>query len=274
MTVPPSRSAADRWLLRLPARRNALMRLYCFPFAGGGVSTFSRWHSLLPDHVEVVAVQMPGRELRIGETPATSMPELVEAISRSVSTLEPELPFLFFGHCAGAMLAYECAVALQDKGLSLPLALFASSAPAPGSWDGERMTYVLNGLDPLDVYKQLGGMPSDFGDDPELADLVRDVLRADTQLYRGYSGTRRPLPLPIVAFTALSDGLVAPELTHQWEQHTANPLRTHEYAGHHFSILDRPEVLLSLVARELDAPIPQPAGSVESVLSAQAAEAV
>jgi medium-chain acyl-[acyl-carrier-protein] hydrolase len=190
--------------------------------------------------------------MRIAETPATSMPDLVEAISESVAASDSGTPSLFFGHCAGAMLAYECAVALQDKGARLPLALFASSAPAPASWNGERMTYALDGMDPLEVYQQLGGMPVDFREDPELADAIRSVLRADTLLYRGYtSSTNRPLPLPIVTFTALGDRLVPPGLAHQWQQHTTNPLRGHDYAGHHFTMLDQPAALVDLITREL-----------------------
>ena len=55
------------------------LRLFCFPYAGGGVSTFVPWASdFADDDIELVAVQPPGKGSRIRETPHSNMAALVE----------------------------------------------------------------------------------------------------------------------------------------------------------------------------------------------------
>ena len=56
--------AFGRWLVRLRERPRARLRLFCFPYAGAGASIFHRWPDALREEVDVVPVQLPGRETR------------------------------------------------------------------------------------------------------------------------------------------------------------------------------------------------------------------
>ena len=51
----------------------ARIRLFCFPYAGGGNATYRDWPQRLPDDIEVAAVQLPGREWRIQEEPVADL---------------------------------------------------------------------------------------------------------------------------------------------------------------------------------------------------------
>ena len=55
----------------------AILRLFCFPYAGGGAAAFRTWPESLPDSVALCGVQPPGRENRIGEGPIADVHELV-----------------------------------------------------------------------------------------------------------------------------------------------------------------------------------------------------
>ncbi|WP_256732064.1 thioesterase II family protein, partial [Burkholderia pseudomallei] len=59
-------AAESPWLIVHEAR-NARVRLFCFHYAGATASIFRTWPGGLPDWIEVVAVQLPGREYRLGE---------------------------------------------------------------------------------------------------------------------------------------------------------------------------------------------------------------
>src|SRR5262245_63225231 len=121
-----ARSAVtERWLAYVSPRPAASVRLFCFPYAGGGASVFRGWADCLPGAVEVCPVQMPGRETRFREPAFTRLPPLVEALAAS---LRPHLdrPFAFFGHSLGALVAFELARRLRrDRGPE-PIRLFAS----------------------------------------------------------------------------------------------------------------------------------------------------
>src|SRR2546423_15412499 len=106
--------ATDRWLPSVRPRPGAEVRLFCFPYAGGGASVFRAWADSLPSSVEVRPVQLPGRETRFREPAFTRLPPLVEALAES---LRPYLdrPFAFFGHSLGALVAFELARRLHRK---------------------------------------------------------------------------------------------------------------------------------------------------------------
>src|SRR5258708_14816652 len=65
----------DQWFPRRP-HRNGLVRLFCLPHAGGGAAIFQSWPNLLSSEIEVCAIQLPGPENRLRESPSTSFAAL------------------------------------------------------------------------------------------------------------------------------------------------------------------------------------------------------
>ena len=82
------------------------VRLFCFPYAGVGASVFRPWPAGLPDEVELCGIQLPGRTTRLAERPVASIPVLVDNIATAIMPYL-DIPFVFFGHSMGAMLAAE-----------------------------------------------------------------------------------------------------------------------------------------------------------------------
>src|SRR6478609_4610386 len=112
--------AAESLLVESPYIRrsrltHARCRLICLPHAGAGASMFNDWPGLLPPEVEVVGVQLPGRQDRIKEKPFTDVSRLVATVAHVIRPLL-DLPVAFFGHSGGALLAFELARALQRRG--------------------------------------------------------------------------------------------------------------------------------------------------------------
>src|SRR5438552_7109196 len=120
----------DSWLACLKPRPHAAVRLFCFPYAGGGASAFRCWPDALPASIEVCPVQLPGRETRFREPPYTRLAPLAEALGHA---LRPFLdrPFAFFGHSMGALVAFELTRWLRRAGGPQPAHLFVSACAAP-----------------------------------------------------------------------------------------------------------------------------------------------
>src|ERR1700723_3234280 len=87
----------SRWVISPRRNRRSSWRLFCFPYAGGGGFMFRDWCEFLPEFVDVVAVQLPGRENRILEAPFDRISLLVEELYAALQFYF-DMPFMFFGH--------------------------------------------------------------------------------------------------------------------------------------------------------------------------------
>src|SRR5262245_53852972 len=99
-------SAPSAWFVRKP-RPKARLRLFCFPYAGGGASLYRAWPDALP-HLDICAVQPPGREARLREAPFTALPALADELAEAVRPLL-DLPYAFFGYSLGGLASFEVA---------------------------------------------------------------------------------------------------------------------------------------------------------------------
>src|SRR5512147_3046207 len=106
-------TTTDTGLILLnPSSAPPRLRLFCFPYAGGGAAVFARWAELLPPEIELCRVQLPGRETRWREAPLTSLPHLTDTLAEEIHAYLDQ-PFAFFGHSLGALTSFELARQLR-----------------------------------------------------------------------------------------------------------------------------------------------------------------
>lgn len=218
-------------------------KLLCFPFAGGGSLAYRAWQPKLPN-ISVIGVRLPGRESRASEAPMRSMEELVKAL---LAALPDASASFLYGHSMGAVIAFELACGMRDRGMALPKALFVSGARAP--------RYRLDWTpppDPTDAQfeqelRRLEGVPQELWSDPEAVKLVLPVLRADAALYRQYVYTpRAPLPIPIFVYGGKDDPNVHAEHLDAWASHTNAGVHVRHFEGGHFFIRTNQDFLNAL----------------------------
>src|SRR5690606_30530844 len=138
----PATNVPPRWVSRPAPRDGARLRLFCFPSAGGGASQYRLWAQSLPMDVELCPVLLPGREARMREAPARRLAPLAEALADGLSPLF-DIPFAFFGHSMGALLAFELARQLRRRGGPQPAHLFVSGRRAPQLPDPDGTLHTL-----------------------------------------------------------------------------------------------------------------------------------
>ena len=109
-----------------PPRLGAAVKLFCLPHAGAGASAYARWPAAFGASVQVHAIQLPGRENRIRETPSIDPDALAATLAGSAAG-----PYALFGHSMGARLAFEVVRRLRAAGAPLPEVLYVSGCRAP-----------------------------------------------------------------------------------------------------------------------------------------------
>ncbi len=231
-TVSPSPSA---WLHRVKASPAATLRLYAFPFAGGGASAYFPWAAHLDPRIELWAVRFPGRETRLREKPVTSF---AEALARLRMELAPLLapPYAVMGHSLGALFAYALTRDLEGSGRPRPRALILAGARPPIH---PLPTPLLAGL-PDDEFvtalrDRYNGIPPAVLANPELLALVLPTLRADIALYESYQHSAGPeIRCPVAAYGGERDPLVSAADLAEWRSLVAGPLTARTFPGDHF----------------------------------------
>lgn len=238
----------SQWLVCSRPRTTPRLRLVCFPHAGGGASAFSRWGDMLKDEIEVWAVQMPGREVRLGERPLSRMQDAVAAIVEEISRCVAP-PFALFGHSLGALTAFEVARDLRRRRLPEPCHLFASGARAPHLPDPDPPIHHLPDEEFLEqLCERYEGVPQDVLDDEELLQIVMVPLRADFEISETYRyETEPPLACSLTALGG-EDDLVRREELEGWREQTQSGFQTAMYPGGHFFVQSHQQQVLQLVA--------------------------
>ncbi|GAB4563570.1 MAG: alpha/beta fold hydrolase [Haliangiales bacterium] len=221
--------------------------MFCFPFAGGGASVFRDWGRQVPPWLEVQALVLPGRELRLRERPFTRLPALVEAIADGIRHLD-ELPFVFFGHSMGAFLCFELGRYLRRQGMRLPRALFVSAAEAPQLRQVRQKTYALGDEEFLDVLRRYNGTPRVVLESRDYMELMLPTIRADFELVQTYQHEREPpLPIDIMAFGGRDDQSVSLDALEGWREHTSGAFELRTFPGDHFFIHSQGDQVLACI---------------------------
>src|SRR5208283_1063811 len=89
-----------RWLPGQELTSPARYRLFCLPYAGGAAAIYRSWRHAAPSHIQVCALELPGRGSRLRETPYSSLEPLVKELAVSLGGALDQ-PFALFGHSMG-----------------------------------------------------------------------------------------------------------------------------------------------------------------------------
>jgi medium-chain acyl-[acyl-carrier-protein] hydrolase len=242
---------ASRWISRLRPQPQSRLRLFCFPYAGGGAPIYRSWPGELPPTVEVCAVQLPGRGPRIMETPFTRMPALVSALTDALLPLFDK-PFAFFGHSMGAWIGFELARSLQSKHAIAPQHLFVSGAGAPHVPSRELPLHALPEDEFIEALEGLNGTPKELLESEELMQLMLPILRADFAVCETYTYKNGSiLNCPITAFGGLQDRRLHRSDIKAWSAETNSVFSMKMFPGDHFFLHTSATLLLPLLTAEL-----------------------
>jgi medium-chain acyl-[acyl-carrier-protein] hydrolase len=225
------------WIVRFRPQPAASLRLFCFHHAGGGASAYRPWVAGVAAGVELCAVQLPGREGRIRETPYARLADLLPAVTGAIAAMG-DRPFAFFGHSLGAMLAFEIARELRRGGGRSPEHLFLSGRRAPTRPDPQpRMSHLPQSEFLTEVRSRWNGIPAAVLDEPELLQLLLPTLRADLALVETYAYVPgEPLDCPVSCFGGTEDPNAPAADLSPWEAQTRGQFTQRMFPGGHFFV--------------------------------------
>jgi surfactin synthase thioesterase subunit len=239
-------SHGRQWIKIFKPLHEPKIRIVCFPYAGGGASVYREWSRFLPDHFELLSLQLPGREDRIRENYADDLFKLIESFH---PTLFPmlNLPFVFYGHSMGALIAYEYARYLSHNFNVEPIRLFLSGRSAPNE---VRRGKNLNELIDKELIEEVTSMGASkiLLESPQLAELFIRTIRADLTMLDKYQFIDgHDISCPITVMSGVNDSSFEVEDLDAWNNHTKGGLTKLFYPGGHFYINENLEQVIRSV---------------------------
>jgi len=250
---PPERLTSNPWLVWTRPNPNARLRLFCFPYAGGGAGIYRQWPNKLQTDLEIVGIELPGRGSRIREQPLNQLGPLIELAAQA---MVPYLdrPYAFFGHSMGSLMSFEMARYLrrhQPHGLQ-PSHLFVAGRCAPQCETEKLLVHTLSDEELLNEIRRLNGTRPEILANPELMTLVLPLLRADFAVWETYVYKHdERLACPISAYGGLRDPDTTRTQIAAWGEQTSASFRITMFPGDHFFIHADERLMLQTLAREL-----------------------
>ncbi|MDP8242514.1 MAG: alpha/beta fold hydrolase [Candidatus Hinthialibacter antarcticus] len=245
-------SKQSRWVQPAPVNSKQTLRLFCFPFAGGGASVYRTWAEQLPDSVHVCPVQLPGRENRLSEPPYSQVAPLARILSEQLAPLM-DMPFAFFGYSMGALIAYELTRELRRSNRATPVRLFLAAHRAPQLPMRREAIYHLDDEGFKQGLRHLEGTPEEVLANDELMDIMLPRLRADFTLYETYTHqAEAPLDMPLSVFGGTQDKDIPKENLAAWSELSNESTNLRMIEGNHFFINTAEKNILDFVVADLE----------------------
>jgi surfactin synthase thioesterase subunit len=241
-----------KWFNLQRRSQAAKMNLFCFHHAGGAASFYKKWPAALSPQVQVVPVQMPGRETRYDEAFATSIEEMVNELIRHKDVFADK-PYAIFGHSLGALFGFELARRLAERGGPAPRFFVSSGHGAPRKQPADEQLHALPNAMFVDrMREKYGGISDEVMASEELLEFLLPRFKADICIAEQHtSEDDNPVRFPVVVMHGRQDKSVSMDDVRGWQNKTIGKVSIHEFDGDHFFIETNESQVIGVVNKLL-----------------------
>ena len=245
----PAQREFKPWVKRFtnPAARGSVV---VFPHAGGAAAAYRPLaKALSANDVDAFVVQYPQRADRRNHPAADSIGALALELFEA-GDWGSAAPLSLFGHCMGAVVAFEFARVAERNGVPVRV-LWASAGQAPSTVAASGPLPISDSGVLADMV-DLGGTDPVLLEDEEFVELLVKAVQADYHAFNAYSC--RPdvcIRADIHAVVGNRDHRIGREMLAAWGTHTSGRFMLSDFDGGHFYLNDHLNTVAQLVSADV-----------------------
>ncbi|WP_234904272.1 thioesterase II family protein [Mycolicibacterium frederiksbergense] len=237
-------SAFKPWIKRYSGSRNAAALV--FPHAGGAALAYrSLGTALAAAGADTYVMQYPQRGDRLTHPAPDTVGELAADLFEGGDWAALG-PLRLFGHCMGAVVAFEFARVAESKGVEIS-ALWVSASEAP-STVAAAPSLPMAETEIIAEMVDLGGTDPQLLADDDFVELLLMAVRADYAAFNRYAcDDDVRIAADIHTLGGRGDHRVSENMLRRWETHTDGAFTVSMFDGGHFYINDHTADVAELV---------------------------
>ncbi|MGH3675901.1 MAG: thioesterase II family protein [Mycobacterium sp.] len=235
----------EAWVKRFPGVRPGGATVV-FPHAGGAAAAYRTFTTALARNgTDAYLVQYPQRADRLTHPAAATIEDLATDLFHA-GDWKKVGPLKLFGHCMGAVVAFEFARIAESAGLTVQQ-LWASASQAPSAVAGGPPAPTTD-RELLADMVDLGGTDPRLLADADFVDLLLPAVRADYQAFNRYScGRYVAIGADLHTLGGRSDHRISEDMLQEWKFHTAGAFTLSLFDGGHFYVNDHVDAVAQLI---------------------------
>lgn len=232
------------WIKRFPGKPGGATVV--FPHAGGAAAAYRGLATAMAGKgVDAYVVQYPQRADRLTH-PAAETVEAMAAGLFEAGDWGRVGPLRLFGHCMGAIVAFEFARIAERHGVDVR-ELWVSASQAPATVAGSP-PLPTTGPEVLADMVDLGGTDPRLLADEDFVDLLLRAVRADYEAFNRYScEADERIQADIHVIGGSHDHRVDRDMLQRWETHTQAVFTLLMFDGGHFYLNEHTDAVAELV---------------------------
>lgn len=210
-------------------------RLFCLPHAGGSsLMIYNKWKKFFASSIDIIPVELAGRGRRINEPHYNDFQDAVNDIYSKIKDLL-DLPYAFFGHSLGSVLAYEVTKKIISCGHSQPFHIFFSGRYPPHI-KKEKNIHDMPKDDLVNEILRLGGTSPEISKDEGLLRIFLPILRSDYRILENYRHASNGdiFTFDISTLNGKEDNDISPSEVEAWKEYTSGNCSIYYFEGGHF----------------------------------------
>lgn len=233
------------WVKRYPGA-DASGAIVVFPHAGGAAMAYRALGSALAAAgSETFVMQYPQRGDRLTQPAPDTVGDLAQDLF-AAGDWSRVGPLRLFGHCMGAVVAFEFARVAERHGVDVSQ-LWVSASEAPSAV-AARPSLPMAEAEIIAEMVDLGGTDRQLLDDEDFVELLLMAVRADYRAFNRYAcGADVTIAADIHTLGGDRDHRISEELLRDWEIHTSGAFTVSMFTGGHFYVNDHTHDVAELV---------------------------